>query len=188
MSRPEVERQKTVAVADGQPGARDMTGWLRSGLTGLSDAAAWLTAGGVLRRLRLSGRVTVQEITVKRTDRTLVSTAEGASDYARGFWRAATPATISPGGVLRRMRLNQRINALYVRAFQADTAVDRAAEYGRLYVADPNTDLKLNGVAGTLRVGEELVVYHVTAEFLDATPLWDTLPASESDVYAKEGY
>ncbi len=150
-------------------------GWLRDGLTDLTDK---MTAGGVLKRHKVSEKVIVQEVSPKDTNRFYVSTMDGGKDVSRGFFRSAVSALFSAGGVLRHWKPVGFFVACYIKAYQWMNSVSADSTYGRFYQSATDCDLSTGGVMRWLKVGDEITIVKVKGVFQAESLLWTDITAA----------
>ncbi len=160
-------------MSEEYPNKREITGWLRDGITSLP---AKLT-GKVLKREK-TGLFLLIDVTFKNTARWFISSVEGLTDRARGFYRSSTNSVMT-GKVIRRNRLTEIFSVIYGRVFQTGVSIDKTTEYGRVYQTDTGIDLNLGGLLHYLPVGTEIVVYKIPAQFSKEVLMWDDITNDE---------
>ncbi len=155
------------------PNKREITGWLRNGITSLP---AKLT-GKLLKREK-TGRFLLIDAVLSNTGRWFVSRIAGLTDRARGFYRPSTNSVMT-GKVIRRNRLTEVFSVIYGRVFQTGVSIDKTTEYGRVYQTDTGIDLNLGGLLHYLPVGTEIVVYKISAQFSKEVLMWEDITNDE---------
>jgi hypothetical protein len=160
------------------PNKRDITGWLRDGLTSLPAKVT----GNIIKRSK-TGLVLLEQVEYKNLKRWYVSKVAGLADRGRGFYRSRTTSGLT-GRVFRRNKLTDIFNIIYGQVLQAGNTVDTATEYGRHYQYDCNTDLSLGGNYKDLSMNENIVIYNIPAQFGKETVMWEDI--TNDEIYEKQ--
>lgn len=148
----------------------EITGWLGDGITSLP---AKLT-GKLIKHLKLSSKLNLVVVEVKDTFRWFISTCAGLYDYARGFYRTETPASLT-GKVVRRNKLTDRFVAVFKKALPIQGDYPRDGQYGRIYASDTDIELNTGGIMKHLTTDEEVSIYHIKVNFQAEQLLWEDI-------------